>query len=68
LSDTIGACQGSNFAPCQAALGRLNLRDLVSYQSASHFWVLQAVETTSFVALAVALAGFGAWWLSRRTA
>lgn len=63
---TIPACQGSSFAPCQAALGHLHLRDLITYQPTSHFWALQGEETAIFVALAVALAGFCAWWLSRR--
>lgn len=66
FAGTIGACQGSNFAPCQAALGHLHLRDLITYQPASRFWVLQGEETVIFLFLAVALAGFCAWWLSRR--
>lgn len=63
---TIPACQDSSFAPCQTALGHLHLRDLITYQPTSDFWALQGEETAIFVALAVALAGFCAWWLSRR--
>lgn len=63
---TIAACRGPNFAQCQAELGPHHLRDVITYQSASHFWALQATETVIFLALAAALAGFCGWWLSRR--
>jgi hypothetical protein len=32
---TIGACRGSNFQACRAALGGLHLSDVISYQPAS---------------------------------
>lgn len=51
---------------CQAALGRLHLRQLVIYQPASRFWALQWCETAIFLALALALAGVCFWWLRRR--
>jgi hypothetical protein len=47
---TIKACQGSEpTQACQAALGRLHLRDLITYQPASRFWPLQRDETAIFL-------------------
>ena len=64
----IPACLGSNPQPCTAALARLHLRELISYEPASRFWTFQWVETGIFLALALALAGLCVWWLSRRVA
>ena len=63
---TVRACQGSDFTACQAALGPLRLRDVLTEQPVSRFWALQWYETGLFILLAAALAGFCAWWLSRR--
>ena len=59
-------CFGNNFAACQAWIGRLHLRQSVTYEPASRFWDFQWAETAIFLALAVALAGFCAWWIRRR--
>lgn len=61
-------CLGNNFAACQAWIGRLHLRQVVSYEPASRFWDLQWAETAIFVALALTLAGFCAWWIRRQVA
>lgn len=61
-------CLGSNFAACQAWIGRLHLRQIVVYEPASRFWDFQWAETAIFVALALALAGFCTWWIRRRIA
>jgi hypothetical protein len=55
-----------SFRACQNALGRLHLRQVVTYQPASRYWALQWYETALFVALAVVLAGFCFWWIRRR--
>jgi hypothetical protein len=55
-----------SFRACQDALGRLHLRQLVTYQPASRYWPLQWYETALFVVLAVLLAGFCFWWIRRR--
>ena len=62
------ACQSSNFPACQASLSRFHLRDLISYEPASHFWEFQWVETGIFLAMALVLAGLCVWWLIRRVA
>jgi hypothetical protein len=59
-------CFGSNTAACQAWIGRLHLRQVITYEPASRFWDFQWVETTIFVVLALALAGFCIWWIRRR--
>jgi hypothetical protein len=61
-------CTGNNFAACQAWIGRLHLRQMVSYEPASRFWDFQWAETAIFVGLALALAGFCTWWIRRRVA
>jgi hypothetical protein len=61
-------CTGNNMAACQAWIGRLHLRQIVSYEPASRFWDFQWTETAIFVALALALAGFCTWWIRRRVA
>jgi len=64
--NTVKACLGTNFQPCQNALGRLHLRDVIAYQPASRFWVLQWYETGIFLAAAVLLAGFCFWSIRSR--
>ena len=63
---TPAVCLGSNFAACQAWIGRLHLRQIVTYEPASRFWDFQWAETAIFVGIAVALAGFCTWWVRRR--
>jgi hypothetical protein len=36
------------------------------YQPASRFWLFQGIEAAIFLALALALAGFAAWWVRDR--
>lgn len=60
------ACIGGSTSACLATLAPLHLRQLVTYQPASRFWAFQWYETGISLALALALAGFCAWWLSRR--
>jgi len=53
----------------RAGLGRLGAdgyRQLASYQPSGNFWTLQLSETALFLALALLLTGFCAWWTSRR--
>jgi hypothetical protein len=55
-----------SFRACQDALGRLHLRQVVTYQPASRYWALQWYETALFIGLAVVLTGFCFWWIRRR--
>jgi len=56
----------ASFQACQASIGRLHLRQLISYQPASRFWAFQWYEAGIFLTLALALAGFCFWWIRRR--
>ena len=60
------ACIGQGVQACNASIARLHLRQVITYQPASRFWVLQSYETAVFLVLAVALAGFCAWWIRHR--
>jgi hypothetical protein len=62
------ACESTtaSLQACQDSVGRLHLRQLVTYQPASRYWAFQWYETAIFVVLAAALAGFCFWWISRR--
>ncbi|HUZ52371.1 MAG TPA: ABC transporter permease [Streptosporangiaceae bacterium] len=60
------ACLDRGVQACNAAIGRLHLRQVITYQPASRFWAFQWYETAIFLVLAVALAAFCAWWIRRR--
>lgn len=55
-----------SFQQCQNGLGRLHLQQLVTYQPASRYWMFQWYEGAIFLAVALLLAGFCFWWVSRR--
>ena len=48
---------------CNGYIESLHLRQTVTYQPASRYWVIQLVETAIYLALALALAGFCFWWI-----
>jgi hypothetical protein len=60
------ACMNGSPQACVASLAPLHLRQLLVYEPASRFWAFQWYETGIFLALALVLAGFCAWWISRR--
>jgi ABC-2 family transporter protein len=60
------ACQKGGMQSCNAAVGRLNLHQIVTYQPGSRYWAFQWYETAIFVALALLLAWFCYWRVSRR--
>ena len=51
---------------CDAALGRLHLRQVVIYQPGSRYWAFQWLETAIYLLLALLLAGFCTWRINRR--
>jgi len=59
-------CISGSIQACNAYVGRLHLRQLVTYQPASRYWPFQGYETAIFLALAFALAGACFWWVRRR--
>jgi ABC-type transport system involved in multi-copper enzyme maturation permease subunit len=68
-SEPAGPCGAS---PSQAAahacndyIESLHLRQTATYQPASRYWAFQWIETAIYLALALALAGFSFWWISR---
>jgi ABC-2 family transporter protein len=64
---TCGGADGRGPAPaCFTGLARHGVRELVTYQPASRFWLFQGYETAIFLVLAVGLAGFCFWWIRRR--
>ena len=60
------ACLSQGMRACNASITRLHLHQVITYQPASRFWTFQWIETGIFLALAVALAGFCAWWIRHR--
>ena len=59
-------CFSGTGQACLNYVGRLHLRQLVTYQPASRYWAFQWYETAIFLALALALAGACFWWVRRR--
>lgn len=49
-----------------ACARHLHLRDVLTYQPASHYWPFQWYETAIFLALALVLVGTCIWWLVLR--
>jgi hypothetical protein len=62
------ACIGNapSMNGCQDAIGRLGLRQYVTYQPADRYWALQGYETGIFVVLALGLAAGCVWRVRRR--
>ncbi len=60
------ACLNGGIQACNASVGRLHLRQLVTFQPASRFWTFQWYETAIFAALALVLVWFCYWRVSRR--
>jgi hypothetical protein len=60
------ACTTGSVQACNAYIGRLHLRQLITYEPASRYWSVQWYETAIFLALAIALAGVCFWWIRRR--
>jgi hypothetical protein len=58
----------NSMTPCDNALGRLGLRQYVTYQPASRYWAFQAYETAIFVVLAAGLGACCAVLIRRRAA
>jgi hypothetical protein len=66
LGQPPAACGADGWNACLAAIAKLHLRQVATYQPASRFWEFQAAETGLYVALALVLAGFCVWRVSRR--
>jgi hypothetical protein len=60
---SVGKGASPNAGACMASRG---IREDITYQPASRYWALQWIETGTFLALALALAGFCFWRLGRR--
>jgi hypothetical protein len=58
---------GGDFEACLGALSH-HLQLLVTYQPPSHYWPLQALETTIFLVAALALIGVTVWRVGPRAA
>ncbi len=56
----------STIHACNAAIGRMHLRQVVIYQPASRYWAFQWYETAIYIALALALAGLCFLWARHR--
>ena len=61
-------CGAGTWNDCVAALAKLHLRQVVTYQPASRFWAFQWAETGIYVLLALLLAGLCVWLVNRRLA
>jgi hypothetical protein len=61
----VAACQTGTQSQCDAYLARQPLRQHVVYQPASRYWAFQILEAVSWLAIAVALAGFCTWRIRR---
>lgn len=60
------ACLNQGVSACNASIARLHLRSAITYQPASRYWDFQLYETAIFLVVAVTLACFCYWWVSRR--
>jgi hypothetical protein len=58
--------QTASMQACNASIGKLHLRQLVTYQPGSRYWAFQWYETGIFMALALLLVAYCYWRVSRR--
>lgn len=65
-STTPAGCRGTGPAAFLGCLGSHGIRESISYQPASRYQTFQFAETGLYLALALALAGYCFWQLSRR--
>ena len=68
-SEPAGPCGPTSSAAakaCNVYIESLHLRQTVTYQPASRYWAFQWVETVTYLAIALALAGFSSWWINRK--
>lgn len=59
-------CVSGSYSACTAAVTRLRLRQVVTYQPASRYWAFQCAETGLYLLVALLLAGFCTWRVNRR--
>ena len=50
----------------QRCVDQLRIREVLSYQPISHYWLLQWSELAIFLGAAIALSGFCLWWVRCR--
>jgi hypothetical protein len=62
------ACAGPNGNACDSWLASKHLRQVVTYQPASHFWPLQWIELALYLAASAALGCACVWRIGRRRA
>ena len=65
-SEPAGPCGASSTQACNNYIESLHLRQTVTYEPASRYWIFQWVETAIYLALALALAGLCLWWIRPR--
>jgi hypothetical protein len=58
---TVPACQDGTQQQCDAWLARQSLRQHVTYQPASRYWLFQWLETAIWLVIALALAAVSRW-------
>lgn len=56
----------SNLASCRSSLAGISIRERISYQPASHFWIVQTVEGAIFLAVAILLIAVAILTVARR--
>jgi ABC-2 family transporter protein len=61
-----GAGRGGLGAALNKCVASFHLRDVVTYQPASRFWMFQWEELALYVVVAVLLGAFSYWWVRRR--
>ncbi|HPU38428.1 MAG TPA: hypothetical protein PLS63_02555 [Microthrixaceae bacterium] len=67
LAQTCNLTRASADRAWSACVDKAGIRDIISVQPAKHFWALQALESSIFIALAIALVAATFWWLHHRT-
>lgn len=67
IARPVGIPGQNNLESCVRKVGA-SYHELVTYQPAGHYWPLQIIEMSCFLALALLLAAFALWWIARGSA